>query len=132
KTSVERLEAYARAEGLTLWEAFQRQAMVPQLTSACRAHVQNLVAMLEKLRQDLPALGAAAAISRILEESGYWAWLESETDTDPEAAGRLNNLQELLNAVKEYEEKSKAAGGSLDLGRYLEEVALQSDVDSYD
>jgi DNA helicase-2/ATP-dependent DNA helicase PcrA len=68
----------------------------------------------------------------ILESTGYAAWLESEVDTDPEAAGRLANLQELLNAVKEYDERVKSEGRVSELGRYLEDITLQTDLDGYD
>jgi DNA helicase-2/ATP-dependent DNA helicase PcrA len=68
----------------------------------------------------------------ILEQTGYAAWLESETETDPEAAGRLANLQELLNAVKEYDERVKSEGRASELGRYLEDITLQTDLDGYD
>ncbi|MBI3553806.1 MAG: UvrD-helicase domain-containing protein [Elusimicrobia bacterium] len=132
KTSLERLELYAAANGLTLWDTFCRQDQVPQLTASCRKHIDDLTALIRKLNSAAVELSAAGAIARILEDSGYWAWLTAETETDPEAVGRLNNLQELLNAVKEYEEKIKLAGEFIDLGRYLEQVSLQSDLDAYD
>jgi len=66
---------------------------------------------------------------KVLERTGYWAWLEAETESDPEAATRLGNLQELLNAVKEFEEKAGADGR---LDHYLEGVALQSGADTID
>lgn len=131
KTSLDRMESYARASGIALWDAFKEQEKIPSLTAACRRAVAGLVAILERLRAQLPTLSASGAIAGIIEQSGYWTALEAEVDTDPEAKGRLNNLQELLNAVKEYEEKAKAAGAKLDLGQYLEEVALHSDLDSY-
>jgi DNA helicase-2/ATP-dependent DNA helicase PcrA len=132
ETSIGRLEAFAGASGLTLYEAFQQQDKIPNLTSAARKRAVELTALLEKIRQDLPNMSASMAIQRILTESGYWDFLEKETETDPEAAGRLENLQELLNAVKEYEEKAKLTGQMLDLSSYLEAVSLQSDLDSYD
>ena len=132
KTSLERIENFAQSSGLTLWEAFKAHEQIPNLTPACKRAVAEIVALMEKLRAAVGELSAAGAIARILEESGYWAWLEAETETDPEAAGRLNNLQELLNAVREYEDKQRMAGVVIDLGRYLEEVSLQSDIDSYD
>ncbi len=68
----------------------------------------------------------------IFEATGYWAWVESEMEHDPEAAGRLANLQELLNAVKEYDDKEKQNGRVSTLATYLEEVALQTGLDDYD
>jgi len=132
KTSLDRIELFAASKSYTLWDAFCHQEEIPNLTAACRKHVDDLVALIRKLNSAVVELTAAGAIARILEESGYWAWLEAETDTDPEAKGRLNNLQELLNAVREYEEKMKQSGEILDLGRFLEQVSLQSDLDSHD
>jgi DNA helicase-2/ATP-dependent DNA helicase PcrA len=132
KTSLDKIEAYALAQGLTLWDAFLREGDIPALTPACRRAVSDLVALLEKLRQGIVGVSASQAISLILQETGYWEWLEGQTDDDPEAAGRLANLQELMNAVKEYEEKAKAGGVLVDLGQYLTDVALHTDLDAYD
>jgi len=41
-------------------------------------------------------------------------------------------LQELLNAVKEYDERVKSEGRPSELGRYLEDITLQTDLDGYD
>jgi superfamily I DNA/RNA helicase len=84
---------------------------------------------MERLRADTAAATASRALSVILEETGYWKWLESQTDTDPESAGRLDNLQALLNSAKEYEEKAPT-DAALDLSSYLEAVALHTDLDS--
>jgi DNA helicase-2/ATP-dependent DNA helicase PcrA len=133
KTSLERLENFAQAQGITLWEAFRRNGEVPQLTSASRTRAAQLVQVVEKLAGQISAVPASRALSLILEETGYWSALEEQVGTDPEAAGRLDNLQELLNSAKEHEEKQTSGGGSApDLSQYLESVSLQSDLDTYD
>ena len=38
-------------------------------------------------------------------ESGYMDAVKAEMEKDPEAEGRLQNLDALINAVKEYEER---------------------------
>jgi DNA helicase-2/ATP-dependent DNA helicase PcrA len=131
KTSLDRIVSFAEARGVGLWEAFSRQAEIPQLTASCSRAVGELVHVLEKLRADTSGVTASRAIALILEQTGYWAWLEGQVGTDPEAAGRLENLQELINSTKEYEEKS-APGAVLDLSHYLEAVSLQTDLDAYD
>ncbi|MBI4422732.1 MAG: UvrD-helicase domain-containing protein [Elusimicrobia bacterium] len=128
KTSEEALAAYAREHGLTLLETMRGEARIPGLTSACRAACRQLAFIFDQLAKDLDSLPPAAAMSRVLERSGYWTWLENEVETDPEAAGRMGNLQELLNAIKEFEEKNREAR----LDQYLEGVALQSDADTYE
>jgi DNA helicase-2/ATP-dependent DNA helicase PcrA len=129
KTSLERMASFAEAQGCGLWEAFIRQAQIPQLTASCRRAVADLVHSVEKLRSDAAGVTASRALALILEQTGYWAWLEGQVGSDPEAGGRLENLQELLNSAKEYEEKAAAP---CDLSQYLEAVALQTDFDAHD
>ncbi|MCX5797152.1 MAG: UvrD-helicase domain-containing protein [Elusimicrobia bacterium] len=131
KTSLDRIASFAEAQGINLWEAFTRQAQIPQLTASCRRAAAELVHAVEKLRADAAGVTASRAIALILEQTGYWAWLEGQVATDPEAAGRLANLQELINSSKEYEEKAPA-DAALDLSHYLESVSLQTDLDAYD
>jgi DNA helicase II / ATP-dependent DNA helicase PcrA len=132
KTSVEAFQVYAREKGVTLLNAFREAPSVPGVTSAARARASELVLLLDKLREQSASLPPSQVFNIILQQSGYWDWLNNEVDTDPEAAGRLNNLQELMNATKEYEDRQAKDGQSVDLGRYLEEIALQSGLDAYD
>ncbi len=131
KTSWERFFQHAQAQGLSLWEAFRHQKEIAQLTPACRRAATELVETLEKLRADTGGLHASRALAVILEQSGYSQWLTGQVESDPEAAGRLGNLQELVNSAKEYEEKASLDAG-LDLASYLEAVSLQTDLDAYD
>jgi DNA helicase-2/ATP-dependent DNA helicase PcrA len=43
----------------------------------------------------------------MLEESGYWDMWAQKVDEDAEAAERLDNLQELINAAKDFEERTR-------------------------
>ncbi len=137
KTSLDRFVSFAEAQGCNLWEAFTRQAQIPQLTVSCRRAATDLVHVVEKLRADTVGVTASRALALILEQTGYWAWLEGQVGADPEAAGRLENLQELVNSAKEYEEKAASpcpptSDGAWDLSQYLESVSLHTDLDSYD
>jgi len=128
KTSQEALERFAAARGLTLLECMGKEAEIPGLTPACRRACRELAHLFAGLRADIADLPPTQAMARVLERSGYLAWLENESESDPEALSRLDNLQELLNAVKDYE-------GAVREGRlsgFLEGVALQSDADAYD
>ena len=130
KTSEEHLERFASVHGLTLLQAMAKEAEIPGLTPACRRACRELVLVVGQLKTDIDTLSPAQAMSRILERTGYWGWLENESDSDPEAVARLNNLQELLNAVKEFEENAKLERPKLH--DYLEGVALQSAADTVD
>src|SRR5262249_44958325 len=94
----------------------------------CRKACASLIGLFEKARDQFTTLSPSGAMTHLLEASGYLQSLEEEVDTDPEAAGRLDNLQELVNALKEYEETHAEAT----LSDYLQGVALQSSADTYD
>jgi DNA helicase II / ATP-dependent DNA helicase PcrA len=132
KTSLDAAAVYAQEKGLSLLNAFRVQDQVPGLSAGARRGMSEMATLVDALKTNLPGLPPSQAIAQALQMSGYWEWLEKEVDTDPDAAGRMNNLQELMNAAKEYEEKAKASGEVVDVGRYLEGIALQSGIDDYD
>ncbi len=139
KTSQQAVALYAQATGCTLYAAYeaalsgaQGELPPPSLKTAGRRAVRELLTLIGTLKNDIPDMSPARALRRVLEASGYWTWLESEVETDPEALGRLNNLQELLNAAKEYEEKARSLGEEVGLAQYLEGISLQSDIDAHD
>ncbi len=132
QTSLDRVRNYAQGQGLSLWEALRRAEQIPNLTGHARKAAFSVVSTLEKLRAAVSSLPVGQAMTRILADTGYWQWLETEAEKDPEARTRMSNLQELLNAVQEYQEKALAAGEDASLARYLEAVALQSDLDRAD
>ena len=74
------------------------------------------------------SLSASALLDRVLSETRLLELLKEEARTDPDAAGRLDNIQELMNAVEEFEEKSPDKR----LPAYLEQVSLVTDLDSGD
>jgi len=133
-----RLKGFAASEGLSLFEALEKADQVPGLSGAGRRGARELHHILTKLADDFRTLPAAEAAHAALQRTGYWDWLERSTETDPDAANRMGNLQELMNAIQEFQEKrsvepedaERSAGG--ELSRYLEDVALRSGADGYD
>jgi DNA helicase-2/ATP-dependent DNA helicase PcrA len=130
--SLELVENYALQHGLTFWDAFGAHAQIEGLGPKAHAAIADMLKGFEKLRDATTGMPAGGAMAVIMEVTGYWAWIESEVDVDPEAAGRLANLQELLNAVKEYDEHEKSVNGTSSLPKYLEDITLQTDLDKYD
>ena len=125
----------ARAEQVPLTTAAARILDTDELTPQARRALGNLVADIARWRamlnnsspsslgegDQLAQLtgGGAAAHSElarlILDESGYTAMWQNEKSA--EAAGRLENLSELVRAMEEYET----------LGAFLEHVSLVMD-----
>ncbi|MCG3205387.1 MAG: ATP-dependent DNA helicase PcrA [Elusimicrobia bacterium] len=134
KNSQSLLEQYAATQGISLWETFQQSAQVAGISPAARAGVKNFVELIERFQKISEEQPASTVVRRMLEESGYWDKWASVADEDPEAAERLDNLQELINAAKDFEERTKADQGDPlpTVARFLQEVSLMTDLDDWE
>ncbi|MFW2852586.1 ATP-dependent helicase [Sphingomonas sp. TX0543] len=113
--AVARLHQLARAEGLPLSIAAARILDTDELTPQARRALGNFVGDIARWRQLASELSHPDLARQILDESGYTAMWQAEKST--EAAGRLENLTELVRAMEEYES----------LGAFLEHVSLVMD-----
>jgi ATP-dependent DNA helicase UvrD/PcrA len=122
-TSVAKLQDYARRNGLSLYWALS-EADAAGLTGAAKKACRAILELFEGLRVAALEVPPAELIGAVLDESGYRK--ELETEDTIEAESRLENLEELINAAREYERVE------LDptLAGFLQEQALYSDQDS--
>src|SRR5204863_6829270 len=65
----------------------------------------------------------------VLEQSGYFDYLKTESMGDPQALTRLENLQELVGLAREYDLNS-VGDDEAGLEAFLQQVALFSDQDA--
>ncbi len=121
--AVEKIHRVARAERTPLSVAAAHIVGTDELTGKARKSLADLVIDIARWR-DLAGRDSAATLppsaltELVLEDSGYTAMLQAERSV--EAAGRLENLKELVRAMEEYET----------LGDFLEHVSLVMDNDA--
>ncbi len=84
--------------------------------------------LMEELRDQGMALGPRDLAARVLEATGYRDRLRNEDSAESDA--RLENLEELLGSIAEYEEEAHEAGEPPTLSGYLERVSLVTAVDA--
>ncbi|WP_033921622.1 ATP-dependent helicase [Sphingomonas sp. 37zxx] len=113
--AVQKVHQLARAEGIPLTTAAARILDTDELTPQARRSLGNLVGDMARWRAMAGELPHAELARQLLDESGYTAMLQAEKSA--EAAGRLENLTELVRAMEEYES----------LGAFLEHVSLVMD-----
>ncbi|UIJ47281.1 UvrD-helicase domain-containing protein [Sphingomonas cannabina] len=118
--AVARLHQLARAERVPLSIAAARILDTDEMTGAARKSLGNLVGDFARWREKVEQLPHPELARQILDESGYTAMWQA--DRSAEAAGRLENLNELIRAMEEYES----------LGAFLEHVSLVMDNDAAD
>jgi DNA helicase-2/ATP-dependent DNA helicase PcrA len=127
KKAEERLEEFASAQSIPLYEAIQRIAEIPDLPSMSRNRLGEFYRMMEEFRREvLTTKEIAALMQKILDDTGYIEMLEREKTV--EAEGRLENLSELLNVASDFEKTTE--GASIPL--FLDQVALVGQTDTYD
>ncbi|MBI4884804.1 MAG: UvrD-helicase domain-containing protein [Actinobacteria bacterium] len=119
--SVAKLDAAAAATGCTFVEAM-RHAQDAGLTGPAARGVESFVRFLDAGTElaSREGIGPADVLQSLLDESGYLAELEAEESV--EAAGRLENVGELIGSAREFTR----------IDEFLEQVALVADTDEID
>jgi len=115
-----RIHQFARIERAPLFHAASRITETDELTPQARRQLANFVAMMRSWQAKANDLSHPELTQLILDESGYTAMLQA--DRSAEAAGRLENLSELVRAMEDYES----------LEAFLEHVSLVMDRDQND
>ena len=130
KTAVERVMSYSRQKEMPFYDALVSADQVPDITNTARRGIKEFLDLLEGVKSDLFSATPSLMLEKVLTNSGYWKMVEDEAEKDPqESLARLGNLQELVNAVKEFEERCTRDGQAPTLHKYLEDVMLASQVD---
>ena len=113
--AVAKVHQLARAAGLPLLTAAARILDTDELTPQARRTLGNFIGDIARWREMATSLPHPELARQLLDESGYTAMYQNEKSA--EAAGRLENLTELVRAMEEYDS----------LGAFLEHVSLVMD-----
>jgi DNA helicase-2/ATP-dependent DNA helicase PcrA len=119
QVAMEHLEVAAADWQVSVPEAARR--LPDQLTPRARLVLQEFFSLLEGLRAVAGSAPAVEVVRQLLERSGLAAQYASEDEDD---RARRANLDELVGAAAEAGERG------LDLGGFLDEVALLTDADA--
>ncbi|MBX6426987.1 MAG: UvrD-helicase domain-containing protein [Variibacter sp.] len=114
------LHDYARANGVPLMEAARVLATTEDLKPKPRAALRDLVAAFDRWRALRDTIPHTELAEIVLDESGYTEMWQKDRSAD--AAGRLENLKELVRSMEEFE----------NLQGFLEHIALVMDRDAAD
>ena len=117
----------AKRESISVWSALSRTTS-SELTPKAAAAISGFVSMMSALQVLVEANRPPATIAAaVLEESGLLA--ELRASGDPQDEVRIENLEELVAVVEEYEERVVGEGETPTLAGFLEEVSLVADAD---
>src|SRR5579884_2230211 len=117
------LHAAAQQLGLSLWEVVEHELSQGALPPRLRKALESFAAVMRPLMENHASAPLSEFFRNVLDRTGYLAMLEAEGTV--EAEGRIENLQELVNAAREAESRGEA------LSQFLDHAALVSDSDEY-
>lgn len=122
-TSVEKILVAAYDHDIPLWEVVKNAHSF--LTGKAGSSVDDFATMIKAFQIEVERKDAFEAASSIAKQSGLLR--ELYEDKTIEGLNRYENVQELLNAIKEYVDNPENQDKSL--GSFLQEIALLTDND---
>ncbi len=125
-TTLGRVTAFAAAQGLPLLDALAQVVRSDLVTKRPRREIARFLELMGELQRLKDTLVPSRLLAVLDEKIAYCKALQQSSD--PTDAGRLENVQELYSALKEFEETSEEAN----LEAFLTSVALITDSDRAD
>ncbi|MDQ2797005.1 MAG: ATP-binding domain-containing protein, partial [Actinomycetota bacterium] len=108
--------------------ALGRAADAPGIATRSVAAITVFTDLLESLRLVWESgVGVAGLLEATVEQSGYLRELRSSTD--PQDETRIENLAELVEVAREFDEARAETGEVISLEDFLEQVSLVADAD---
>ena len=127
-TTVDVIADLAAQQGISMLEVISHADAYAKLSRAIMP-LLKFWQIYEKLQESLETRTLDEFAQDVIEVTGYKAMLEADAAKGHEdAADRLQNLSQLVNNVKNYCDQH---GEDASLEGYLEDIALISDIDSY-
>jgi ATP-dependent DNA helicase UvrD/PcrA len=124
RTTIEQIEQYALTHELAMWTALERMLEEHSLGARAETALSAFQRMMKELADGIETRPPAETLNALLDQTGYRKMLVDEGTE--EAASRLANLDELLNAATDAAERGES------LRDFLDHAALVSDADSVD
>ncbi|MBE9030130.1 DNA helicase PcrA [filamentous cyanobacterium LEGE 11480] len=127
KTTVEALVRASLELGVPLWEILNDETSVKTLAGRSSKGVLAFAEVIKKYREQLTTMPASELAQGVLEDSGYLDDLKRQNTE--EAENRFSNVQELYNAILQFEEENSGEDEDQSLVGFLAGAALASDMD---
>ncbi|MCL5985629.1 MAG: DNA helicase PcrA [Actinobacteria bacterium] len=119
-----KLEELATRHKVSLYEAISKCADCADFSRKTKESLLKFKEMMETFKKTKHEKGASQLIELVLEETGY---RKMYNDGSIDSLTRLENLDELISAARDFEKRSDEPN----LDNFLSEVALMTDIDKY-
>ncbi|MCP3678482.1 MAG: UvrD-helicase domain-containing protein, partial [Deltaproteobacteria bacterium] len=127
KTTMDKLNAYAEKLDSHIWDVLTHLGQVNLgFNKGTLAKLQGFTALIKSFQKRLGEMEAFDLAYSIVTEAGII--LDLKSDQAPENVSRYENVEELLNGIKDFTDNSEREG-EMTLGDYLQDVTLLTDAD---
>ena len=132
KTSIEKLQVLAHQNNISLWGVVEQIHNVNNFPKATAGKIAEFVTMIKSFMADLETKNAFELADHIAKSSGIFRELSAARDDD-EGVMRFENVEELLNGLKDFSESESdevdADNSIRTLGEFMQDIALYTDSD---
>lgn len=127
KTTMDRIELFAAENNLNLWDLIQNLHNVPiQIHGGAKTKIASFVEMIKSFKNVAETQDAYEAGKIIASSSGILK--ELHNDKTPEGIGKHDNLQEILNSLKDFTENPEDLAPTL--ANFIQDIPLLTDKDA--
>ena len=129
-TTLAKLTLAAEAQGISLWEVCERLQSIPTgLNKPTQKKISDFAVLINSFAVLAKQHDAFDVVAHVAKSVGLIKVLGE--DKTPEGVTRYENVQELLNGIKDFTEQQKElAEGDPSLANFLSDVALLTDRDN--
>jgi DNA helicase-2/ATP-dependent DNA helicase PcrA len=130
QTTIERLIVSANEYDKSIFEVLKHLHELPiNINGGTKTKLQNFTTMIESFQVMSNTVNAFDLAEHVCKASGLIQ--EFKKDGTPEGITRLENIEELLNGIKDFVEgQQELADSTGSLAEFLEDVALATDLDN--
>ena len=132
KTTIDKLVLAANEKDISMWEVVERGKEFGFRAGTLES-IENFVTMIKSFRSMLQKQNAYDVAVHVGKQANFVKELFNDKST--EGVARYENIQELLNSIKEWVESPDNEDGELvdkSLGSYLQQITLLTDADEKD
>src|SRR5688572_23521812 len=133
KTTIDKTILYANENNISMWEVLERAGQFGFKAGTLEA-IENFVVMIRSFQSMLQKLNAYEVAFHVGKQTNIIKELFNDKST--EGVNRYENIQELLNSIREWIEtpmnEEDGEVGDKGLGAYLQQITLLTDADEKD
>ncbi len=122
KTTIEEIQKIARENDISLFSAVKEGVEKKILSQRSASSVEEFIKIIEQTRSKIKECKPSETVEWLIKEISYEDYLAFQNDPGKES--RIENIWQMVSALKEFEEKEE---GGIEI--FLERQALQSDQD---